>query len=77
MGTFVFPVSGAGAGDFAGITISELRSGGGGVSTVTDQPLTIKDDYDGLSNYTGGNAANAMMISVAYFIFNVSTGLFE
>lgn len=49
----------------------------GVASTVTNKDLQIKDDWNGVSDYTGGNAANTMNVSLVYLILNILTGQFE
>jgi len=76
-GQFVFPfVSNPGAGSFAGEVVTELGAGML-LAEITDVELYVKDDYLGASNYTEGDPANTLRISVAYALLNVSTGLFE
>lgn len=43
---------------------------------VVNVPLTISA-YNGGLNFTGGNVGNALSVSVAYYILNTLTGLFE
>lgn len=43
----------------------------------TNQPLTLADAYNGVSNYTDGHASNTLKVSVAYMILNVATGVYE
>jgi len=47
------------------------------VTSAADKALQIKDDYNGVTNYTLGNAANTLTISVGYLVLDASTGLFE
>lgn len=47
------------------------------ISQVTDQALQIKDDWNGVSNYTGGHQANTLIVSVAYMILNLQSGVYE
>jgi|SRR5689334_951716 len=53
-----------GGGDFTGVIVT------GAISQVPDEladvPLSIKDDYAGVINYTGGNAANSLKVTVLY-----------
>ena len=42
-----------------------------------NKPLYIKDDYGGVADYTGGNAANTLIVSVAYMTLDAATGVFE
>ena len=43
----------------------------------TNKPLYIKDDFGGVADYTGGNPANTLVISVAYMVLDQATGEYE
>lgn len=44
---------------------------------VANLPLTIVGNNDGSGAFTGGNGANTMTVTVAYYVFNTATGVFE
>lgn len=60
-------------------TFESIVSGAGSfeVGTLNGAAVIIKDDWWGVSNYTGGNAANTLRVSVTYYILNTATGVFE
>lgn len=61
-----------GGGTFVGL----LTGGYALTSAIVNQPLRLKDDYGGVTNYTGGHASNTAIVSIAYCILNTSTGVF-
>jgi hypothetical protein len=64
------------ADDFGASTV--IGSGVLGVSTNSDnKALQIKDDWNGVSDYTDGNVANSLKVSVAYLVLDTTTGIFE
>lgn len=44
---------------------------------VVNQPLQLKDDWWGVSDYTGGHPNNTMTVSVLYRVLDVTTGRFQ
>lgn len=58
---------------FVGINAVDgyLTSSGKLRSAVTDQALNIKDDYNGVVDYTGGNAANTLVVTVFYIVLAI------
>lgn len=65
---FLFPFSEVGDGDFAG---EVTTSSSGIVDSAENQGLYIKDDWNGISNYTGGNAANTLTVTIYYILVDV------
>lgn len=62
------PFYGIGAGGFGGyLTTSEKFLAG-----YVDQPLMIADVYNGVSDYTGGGAANTLAVTVIYTIVDLT-----
>lgn len=43
---------------------------------ITNAPLVIRDAWSD-NDYTGGNAANTLRVSVTYYVLNTLTGVFE
>jgi hypothetical protein len=64
---FAIPYSFPGGGSFSGVNITNF----GILSNAANSPLLIKDDYAGASNYTGGNAANTLKVTVYYVIVDL------
>jgi hypothetical protein len=58
-----------GTGDFTGEILSVS---GGFLSQAENLALVIKDDWDGASDYTNGDPANTMKITILYTIIDVS-----
>lgn len=46
------------------------------ISDVANLPLKIKDDFGGVADYTGGNAANSAIVTVMYLVWDTTTGVF-
>jgi hypothetical protein len=65
---FPLPFMGTGAGPAAGYLVTSGETGAG----VINQPVRIKDDYNGVADYTGGNAANSMTVTVLYTIVDMT-----
>jgi hypothetical protein len=61
-GNLACPALEAGTGDFDGTVVSRM---GMNVSSINNSIL-VKDDWNGISDYTGGNAANTMKVTVWY-----------
>jgi len=59
-----------GEGDYAGLVISKLPS-----STPVNKALELSDWWGG-GTYTGGHESNSLIVSVAYLIWDVSTGVY-
>lgn len=59
------------AGDFSGLVTSSPL----GADTI-NTALVIADDYNGASDYTDGDEANTLTVTVAYVVLNVATGVF-
>lgn len=68
---FLFPtLSFAGAGDFAGY----LTSGAGQqIANLNDAALNLRDHYNGVADYTGGDPANSLTVTVYYVIADLAT----
>ena len=76
VGAFALPnLVNPGSGDFTGEVTTLL--GVHLLSDIDNQILTIKDDWDGSTDYTDGHPSNTMRVSVAYLLFNLTTGLCE
>lgn len=60
------PYMSTGSATFSGITISDQN-----FSLPDNQSLSIKDDWGGLSNYGGGNAANTLKVTVYYLVVDL------
>lgn len=62
------PALQTGTGDFSGEVVVS-----GGVTNQTDAntPLILRDTYDGVSDYTGGNAGNTLKVTVYYIIVDL------
>lgn len=73
LGQFQVPSDQVGTDDFDG----ELAINAQFDSNAINTPLFVKDDWNGLSDYTGGNSLNYMIFSGTYLIFNTITGQFE
>jgi len=58
----------AGGGSFAGETIGLMSTN---LTNLEDEALVLKDDYSGLSDYGGGNAANTLKVTVFYTIVDL------
>jgi hypothetical protein len=56
------------SGDFANV-IKSLS--GNQLSNFINSALLIKDDYDGVADYTGGNASNTLKVTVYYIVLDV------
>lgn len=67
MGVFPCPYMEVGSGDFADTIAPGMQL----VPGVINQPLQIKDDFDGLSNYGGGGSDNYCDVTVSYLIIDV------
>lgn len=67
-GVFPLPNSSVGSGTFGAAMAVPLQFSTSAINTA----LTVKDNYAGLANYGGGNAANTMKITVAYMKIDVS-----
>lgn len=46
-------------------------------SNAVDNALVLADYWAGVSNYTGGNSANSMIVTISYYIFNTQIGAYE
>jgi hypothetical protein len=44
------------------------------VATITNTALLLKDDWNGVTDYTGGNAANTMTVTTLYVVVDAATG---
>jgi hypothetical protein len=58
-----------GSGGDAGYLVTTSKS----VTSMVNQPLKIKDDFNGVADYTGGNAANTVSVIVYYAEIVVSS----
>lgn len=56
-----------GAGSFTGEVVNPLRVAS---SDIENAAVIIKDDFNGVPDYTGGNAANTLDVTVFYTIVN-------
>lgn len=66
---FQIPALASGSGTFAGEFVTVLQ--GNTLSGQENQTLNIKDDYAGGSDYTGGNAANTLKVTVYYVVVDL------
>lgn len=62
-GQFQIPFIADGAGNFAGWPVTTYV---GVTSGITNKAIRLFDDFNSPSNYTGGNAANTLKITVYY-----------
>lgn len=53
-------------GSFGSAILSSLTTGD--LQLLENQPLKLEDSYNGIPNYTGGNAANTLKVTVYYII---------
>jgi hypothetical protein len=71
---FVCPTFEAGTGDQLNHFVALQQE----LVDLTNVAIHLRDDdNDGGDPYSGGDAANTMIVSVAYYLLNTTTGLFE
>lgn len=57
-----------GTGDFSAYVVGHTA---GDLALAENMPLALKDDFDGVSDYTGGNTANSMRATLVYAIVDL------
>jgi len=66
--TLACPLAATGVGDFN----RQVLAGGNPISSFENQALLIRDNWNGVANYTGGNAANSMRVTTWYRILDLA-----
>ncbi len=67
IGKMTTPLVFLGSGSFDGSFITQPTS----FADIENKPIVIKDYYAGVSNYTGGNAANTLKVTVYYVVVDL------
>ena len=70
-GDFMFPGTlRTGTGDFAGELVTTMFNQP--LNSIENLPLVIKDDWNGNTNYTGGNVSNTMKVTTLYAVMAIT-----